>query len=371
MKTYLTFDVHKLLREIYPKGTFNEINEIGNKLQLIKKYRKKMLKRFPIELPKQIKISSEAVGLIVGEGYFSGKVFVFANSNIKTIREILEFLDQFNFDIRNYLEISIKNMPKSFMKNSKNYWEKELNMPLEKVRIRKEFNNITQNGTLHLMVFSSLFAKLINRIINFSKKKIEINNKLAVGYLKGILAAEGNINVKRDTNCLYMVRISASKEEERTHYKKCLERLDIRISCKDMPTVSKKEAVQRGWKTNKGRAGAVIISKWENFIQILKLNLLELSEEKNEKFIKHLLENKFTKQFLSFKPFIKKNFTMKDAQNYFNFKGRYVNRVLTLYKKGYLSRKKISKRSFSYSLTKKYFEVYDILNSYQNNPISQ
>ena len=84
--------------------------------------------------------------------------------------------------------------------------------------------------------------------------------------------------------------------------------------------------------------------------------------------MKYLLNSKFTKQFLDFKYFLNKPFTMKEAQNHFKFKGRHLDRVLTLYKQSYLSRRKIDNKRFIYRLTKKYSEVYGILNSYQNNP---
>jgi hypothetical protein len=125
-----------------------------------------------------------------------------------------------------------------------------------------------------------------------------------------------------------------------------------------MPTVSKEEGLKRGWKTDKGRAGAVIISGWDNFIKIFMLDLLKLHPEKQEKFLKYFVNNKFTKQFISLNNFIGREFTMKEAQNYFNFKGRKLDRILTLCKKRYISRRKIDKIRFSYKLTNKYVEIY-------------
>jgi len=202
---------------------------------------------------------------------------------------------------------------------------------------------------------------MINEIIEDAKKKMQKNEKLSIGYLKGILAAEGNINIKKSTKCLYMVRISASKKEERENYKKYLNKVGINIFCKDMLTVSKEEAKERNWKTDKGRAGCVIISKWENFVKILELNLLEINEEKRLKFIRYFVNNKFTKQFLDFKPFISKKFTMKEAQDLFDLKGRKLDRVLTLKKLGYIKRKEIKKNRFKYELTKKYLNLYNKL----------
>lgn len=74
---------------------------------------------------------------------------------------------------------------------------------------------------------------------------------------------------------------------------------------------------------------------------------------------------------MDFGYFLNKEFTMKEAQTYFNFKGRYLNRVLTLYKDGYLSRKKMNKKGFKYKLTDKYLFLYNKLSSTLNIPISQ
>jgi len=94
-------------------------------------------------------------------------------------------------------------------------------------------------------------------------------------------------------------------------------------------------------------------------VKILELGLLDLNLEKREKFIKSFINNKFSKQFLDFKYFISRKFSMKEAQKYFDLKGRYLNRILTFYDKGYIERKKINKVKFEYMLTKKYVSLYN------------
>jgi len=358
MKTILTYNTKELIKQLNSSTANYKIEEQNNFLSITKIYGSKRGRPFSVILPKEIKISSEVVGLIVGEGHFGERHFVFANSNGVAIEKVLNFLEQFNIPIKKYLEISMKNKPKSFIKECKKFWEKEIGEKIERIRIRKEFNNITPYGTIHLNINNVLIANLFKQIIPFSKDKIEKKKQLSIDYLRGIIAAEGNINIKKSTNCVYMVRISASKQEERNHYKRCLKRAGLKLFCKDMPTVSKLEAKQRGWKTTKGRAGAVIISRWENFIKILELDLLDLSADKKEKFLKYFKNNKFTQQFLDFTEFIDKEFTMKQVQTYLGFSGRHLGRVLTLYNQGYLSRKKVNKRDFIYWLTEKYLNLY-------------
>ncbi len=361
MKTILIFNTKKLIKKLNSSTKFYEINENKDNLYVIKKYINKRGRPFSINLLKEIKLSPEALGLIVGEGFVGDRNFIFANSNEKAIKEVLDFLKQFNLPIKKYLEISIKNKPDSFKNQCKIFWESYFKTSITKIRLRKEFNNITKYGTIHLILNNSLIARLLKEIIRSSKKEVEKNKQLAIDYLKGIIAAEGNINIKKETNCVYMIRISASKQEERDHYKRCLEKAGLKIYCEDMPTISKQEAKEKGWKTDKGRAGAVIISRWENFVKVFDLGLLDLSNDKKEKFLQYFTNNKFTKQFLGFNYFLNKNFSMKEAQVYFKLKGRQLDRVLTLYKQRYISRKKINRRDYVYRLTNKYISLYNKL----------
>jgi hypothetical protein len=165
--------------------------------------------------PETIKIKPSAAGLIVGEGYLE-RNFIFGNSSEEIIKEILEFLSQFNYKLSFIFEVSIKNMPKGFIEKSKMNWERVIQDTIRRVRIRKEFNNTTEKGGIHIHLYNTLFPRVLKEIIGRVKIRAERDKKIAIGYLKGIIAAEGNVNVKSTTtNCLYMVRISASKKEER------------------------------------------------------------------------------------------------------------------------------------------------------------
>ena len=369
---HLCFDTEDLLIKICnPPFSFQRINEGF----IMRREVGKGMKGNPTQFifPKIIKIKPSTAGLIVGEGHL-GKNFIFCNSDEKVIKEILRFLFQFNKKLHFVFEVATKNMHPNFINDSKKKWENIIKEDIESVRLRNEFNNTTEKGNIHISLYNTLFVKILKEIIEKIKIEAENHGEISKDYLRGILAAEGNINVKgTTTNCLYMVRISASKQKERDHYKKCLEKIGIKISCKDMPTISPEEGIKLGWKTDKGRAGAVIISRWENFVKVLKLGLLNLHNEKKIKFLKYFRNNKFTKQFLDFACFIKKEFTMKQAQNYFKFKGRHLKRVLTLYKKGYISRRKINRRDYVYKLTKEYMRLYNkfieegLIPSFQSN----
>jgi len=140
MRTYLNFDTKRLIKKLNSSKEFYEVNSKRSNLQVNKIYMGKRGRPFSITLPKEINISPEAVGLIVGEGFISNRHFVFANSNEKAIEKILEFLKQFNLPVRFYLELSVKGQPKHFINKSKKFWEKYLDVNLNKVRLREEFH---------------------------------------------------------------------------------------------------------------------------------------------------------------------------------------------------------------------------------------
>ncbi len=368
MRTLLNFNIEKLIKNFDTEQNYI-ISKEKSSIFIKRQYKNGRGRPFSIKLPKRITISPETAGLIVGEGFSSKYSFVFANSNEKIIDEVLYFLKQFNLPIKMYIEISMKNKADRFISECKQFWETHLKLIIERIRLRREFKSLAKHGTLHLIISNSLVARLMSELIEESKRIIENNQGLSIKYLKGVIAAEGNVNIKKTTKCVYMIRISASKIKDRSHYKKCLKIAGIDISCKDMPTISKEEGKLRGWKTDKGRAGAVIISRWKNFIKILELGLLDLNENKKRTFLEYFPNNLFTKQFMECAPFLNKEFTMKDAQDHFKFKGRHVDRVLSLYKQGYLSRRKINKIKHVYKTTEKYVQLYEKLNRSLSSPL--
>ena len=46
-----------------------------------------------------------------------------------------------------------------------------LNIKLKRVRLRKEFNNTTEHGTIHILVNNARFSKMFKQIIDLSKNK--------------------------------------------------------------------------------------------------------------------------------------------------------------------------------------------------------
>lgn len=354
----LVFDTLKLLEKTKREDENMEIFSHESFLDIIRK--PSLGRPAYAQLPKKIVMSSEMLGLIVGEGHIDDHRFIIANSEEKIILEIFNFLSQFPHKVSAYVEVCTKNTNKNFPNKCKIFWENKLKIKLRSIRISKVYFNTTKSGVLHVELNSGIIARLLAFIVEKGKTMAENNPKLAEGYLRGIFAGEGNVNVKKNDGCVYMLRISAKKKKDRNHYKKCLKTVGINISCKDMPSVSKQEGVKRGWKTTKGRAGAVIISRWNNFVRAIEINLFELHPKKEKLFFNKFKNNKFTKQFLAFEFFIDKEFTQKDAQIRFSLLGRNVNRLKRLCVSGFAQRKKQGKK-YVYRLTSKYLSLYTLI----------
>jgi len=358
----IEFDTEKLLKEIckiYPYCYSRGENKLVMK-RIVKKYKGKNTE---FAFPLKIKIDPSVVGLIVGEGYIDERQFVFSNSNENVIRLILDFIFQFDIQPKVTLEVATKNITRDFIIKAKNSWEEIIRSEIEKIRKRKEFNNTTEMGTLHLRYHNSCFAKVLQVITNEVAKKAEVNRIIATEYIKGVIAAEGNVNVKKRTRCLYMIRISAKRKSLRTHYKKCLRIAGIEIYCKDMPTIYKNDPRALNWKT--GRGGAVLINRWINFYKILSINLLDIHEDKKRKFIKHFMSNKTTKWLLEFKGIDKKWFSMNDMRNIFKLKSRPRDRVIKMLDLNFIESKIVKPKDKHprslYCLTNNYFKFIDKL----------
>jgi len=361
-KNMLSFDTLSILKKIVASYTNYDILSKENAL-LLGWHRGRGNRNIEFAFPKNIRIKASTVGLIVGEGHLGERKFIWANSSTQIITSVLEFLKQFNIEYKTVLELCTKanHEEKKLIEKSERFWAEKTGLVIGSIRLRPEFFNTTKHGTLHISCNNTFLAKVIKEIIISAKKVVEKTEILASDYIKGILAGEGNVNIRKKTKCLIMVRISAKEEVERKHYKHCLNKTGIRLYSKDMKTISKEEGKRRGWKTDKGRAGAVLINRWENFVKMLLLNMFELSKEKENRFMKGFLENKFTKIFLDFKKFEKMAFSKKDMQKVIQAKSPPSDRIKTGIKNGFLIKIREScasrKESALYKLTPKYFTV--------------
>jgi len=130
-----------------------------------------------------------------------------------------------------------------------------------------------------------------------------------------------------------------------------------------MPTINKNDVRTLHWKTKKGRGGAVLINRWINFYKILLMDLLELHQDKKQKFIKHFLYNKTTRWLLEFKDLSRKEFTMRELKEAFKLRAKPRDRINKMLSLNLIKRRKINSKNtiYGYCLTESYFEFVNKL----------
>ncbi len=272
-------------------------------------------------LPKTISTDADffqAMGAFKGEMLTSGgNAFVFANSNPVLVNLTTNFLKKLGAspsEISYYLEVCGSHPEVS---DAVKWWRSRLTekLPVKlRVRLRPEFAAGKKRGTLHVIYNDRLFREVVEALLRYAEKTAERDAAAAAEYLKGLIAAEGNVNTKKRTRRLYMVRISAKKRSDRIHYKKVLETVGLNITARDMPSVSGKEGVRRGWKTRYGRAGCVIITKVRDFTKLFELNAFELDDEKRVKFVRGVCGMKTVRNNLLEYAEMPAAFTLKQAR---------------------------------------------------------
>jgi len=227
-----------------------------------------------LTLPKKINLDFGdyiAFGLLQGEmlSSFRGKsrhYFCFANCEYDLVRRVLKLLSKFNITSNMFsyqVYVNHKNNKKLRDIDYINYWFKKLNVPKDNfVKIfYRELNTKSKYGSISIKYYNTMFRLIFQLLFESIKRNIEINQVLAVPYLKGLIAAEGGINLSNSLSLNY-VSIGGSKENDTKHYKDILNCLKIKMGGISK-SVSNEDAIKKGWK--KGVGGFVTIQGLKNF----------------------------------------------------------------------------------------------------------
>ncbi len=136
--------------------------------------------------------------------------------------------------------------------------------------IKKTNNKIpVNNGTMILELNSRIFTLVMHEILIRIQDLIQnFNKNEVIGYMRGIIAGEGCVESNKRL-MKYRVHISASKENERVLYQKCLQVLDIELKVYD-------------------NYSETVISKKINNFKLLELDLMSLNPTKYAKFLEML-----------------------------------------------------------------------------------
>src|SRR3989338_2780843 len=246
-------------------------------------------KKYELLLPKYVRKNQETfevLGLLQAEmgKKHDGKI-VFCNHEYKLIRKVMKWFE-IEFDLPKdawkwYIKVNI-NEP--FDENYKreveykviNYWISKIGLSLKgsypkKVSYIKNTKNITLGffdyGTLIIEIGSNLFSQILKNFVkNTFYSILQYQDNEIRWFMRGIIAGESNIEIHMQEKH-YRVFISAKDFEERKIYQKCLKRLKIES-------------------TNYPNFVGLIISRKQNNLQLLKQQLMTLSPEKYNKFLR-------------------------------------------------------------------------------------
>jgi len=133
-------------------------------------------------------------------------------------------------------------------------------------------NRNLKNSLVQILFHNKLFKAVYLHLLYNLRKEIIKEKSECINYIKGILASEGSVKVRKDSRLLSAIKISASREDTRDFYKNCLLNLGI---------IPSKDELTKG-------SEAVMITKLKNYKKILEMNLLSLHPKKQERFINTL-----------------------------------------------------------------------------------
>lgn len=260
---------------------------------VIKKIDKNLIKVFykgksprntpkPIILPKIINLDEEIienVGMYIGDGTLSPTrkhQIEFTTIDVDMAKKFLDFLTKrWCVKIQNITFILKYN--KGNKKTIKEKWKKYLNVPSEKLLVKKE-TKYNARDSLTIIVNSLIFTQVFKKFIKKSLPLIKLNSKLIKAFLRGEFAADGKFIVEKDTNTYYISEITFCY-----NYPKELWLRNYLVEC------LKKEGIT---KINENRKGFIRITGWNNYFKLWKMGIFNCCKRKKEKFLSTIKQSK-------------------------------------------------------------------------------
>jgi len=252
-----------------------------------------------LTLPKKVTLDEtfwEAIGLLQGEMIKSIKgksrhYASFTNSQPDLVRLVLNFFERFHISpdklsyqvILNSRDLTEEHAS-SLKKDALNYWIQKTGTPANRfvgVYCDKRYASMEPYGSVSAKYYNTVFRFFLQGLVEWGMKISEERKDVTPAYLRGIFAAEGNINLASN-NSLNFISIGVKKKRERQHYQRCFKNLGIG-PVGSIPTISDQEAKTKGWK--KGTGGYLFIQGWKNFEKLYHLGLTKLYPKKELKFL--------------------------------------------------------------------------------------
>jgi len=230
-------DLINIMPKIHPKANSKIDKKINKNTITIKCLHKNYKGRIlnPQNQPKSIIIPrfiyideklGEILGLYYGDGTKNSPSVELANSSSRLMNMWISHLTSININpIKLHYSIRLsKNVIKKFNIEKIEvieYWRKNLNIPEEKeIKINwinskgKPSTYLEVYGTMYTRYHNSLFSLFYNSLINNIKNFIKLNKLFRIGFIRGLIAAEGNINIRK-IGSLSLVRIAGSPDKRK------------------------------------------------------------------------------------------------------------------------------------------------------------
>lgn len=282
------------------------------------------------------------LGLIYGDGRTSMSeacAFTFTNKEPELVKTILDFLeDCFGIARKNVswhtnLNTDMKNNHEYINECEKN-WQDYCGLEKEKIRNISWSDKVkAKYGIVHINYFNSSFRMIIQTLVESIQKYAEVVSEFSIPYIKGLIAAEGSVILKRKTGGLDSISIGNISQDGLRHFSSCLSCIGIDNSIK---------------------VKEIRIHGWRNFLKIQRFGLTDLYPEKRAKFESGLANSLKTVRLYRLKYF-SKPITSLDFANLLGYSTR-DSAVQIIIKKfirqGFLARKRNGK-SYFYQLTPK------------------
>ena len=249
----------------------------------------KSKREYTTPIPKQIKKDKDTfqvLGLLQAEmGKTNNGCICFSNCEPRLIKKVMRWFEREKIINQNnwrwYTKVNIneptdENYKKEIETKIVNYWLNQTNInpntnhPKSVTYIKNTKNKILKqydNGTLIIEHKSNLLSQIIKNFLKNITYNYILNGSIieTLNFMKGIIAGEGAIQNHKPSKS-YGVHISATQEREREIYKECLNKLGIELK------------IYNNYKET-------LISKRENLIKLLQLQLMTLSPSKYSKFL--------------------------------------------------------------------------------------
>lgn len=196
-----------------------------------------------IILPSEIEVTDELLELI---GIFDGEMtermnktggtaFRVTNSEPLIIKDVVSRCKMFGVSSTDWRVSITVNSKDNYFSNEKleeikNFWLNVTNIPLSnigKITIQNKYlSKFSPRGIVQLRYSNMLFYYFIRSLIEKLHNIILGNKNFIASYLRGLMAAEGGIGLRKNGD-LRFVQIAGTKRENKEFYMKCLGELGV------------------------------------------------------------------------------------------------------------------------------------------------